>query len=274
MNSQLFDHTSLIRFLEARFAGGVPDLVESNITPWRRAVAGDLTSAFDFETPNSDPKPPLPSTLGDKPEQLERVPDEEPVPPLVQRVPKQERGVRPARALPYRLHADLVQGHGATTLALRNTGEAAAVFHVRIGGGDPKTYTVEAGKSIDEQWPQGSDLAVHGPNGFYRSFRGNGKVAMAVEYDERGGLLALTLRNTGSKPLRLNLLDGYTKRTTSQTVAGRASMRSSFSLRNTGGWYDVRVTLQGVPGFEIQYAGHVENGAASISDPLLSGDLA
>ena len=41
--SETFDHTSLIRFIEARF--GVD---EPNITPWRRAVCGDLTSAFDF----------------------------------------------------------------------------------------------------------------------------------------------------------------------------------------------------------------------------------
>jgi len=274
VNSQLFDHTSMLRFLETRFADGVPDLIESNITPWRRAVAGDLTSAFDFETPNSENKPPLPSTADDKPEHLVRVADEEPVPPLVQRVPKQERGVRPARALPYRLHADLVQEHGATTLALRNTGGAAAVFHVRTGGGDPKTYTVEAGRSIDEQWPQGSDFAVHGPNGFFRSFRGSGKLVVAPEYDEGRGTLILTLRNTGSQPLRVNVLDGYTRRTTSQTVAAGWPARFTFSLRNAGGWYDLRVTLEGVAGFEVHYAGHVENGADSISDPLMSGDLA
>ena len=41
--SETFDHTSLIRFVEARFG-----VVEPNITPWRRAVFGDLTSCFDF----------------------------------------------------------------------------------------------------------------------------------------------------------------------------------------------------------------------------------
>jgi len=46
VNSQVFDHTSLIRFLEARF-----DVEESNITPWRRGVAGDLTSVFNFAEP-------------------------------------------------------------------------------------------------------------------------------------------------------------------------------------------------------------------------------
>jgi len=51
--SEVFDHTSLIRFLEQRFAPRHPGLIETNITAWRRAVCGDLTSAFDFATPNA-----------------------------------------------------------------------------------------------------------------------------------------------------------------------------------------------------------------------------
>ena len=43
VNSQRFDHTSVLRFLEARFG-----VEEPHITPWRRAVSGDLTSVFDF----------------------------------------------------------------------------------------------------------------------------------------------------------------------------------------------------------------------------------
>ena len=46
VNSEVFDHTSIIRFIEARFG-----IKETNITPWRRAVCGDLTSAFDFSAP-------------------------------------------------------------------------------------------------------------------------------------------------------------------------------------------------------------------------------
>ena len=49
VNSQLFDHTSLIRFLEARFGHHHPDLIETNITPWRRAVVGDLTTRVRFQ---------------------------------------------------------------------------------------------------------------------------------------------------------------------------------------------------------------------------------
>src|SRR5260221_335383 len=36
VNSQVFDHTSLIRFIEARFASKPPGLIEKNITAWRR----------------------------------------------------------------------------------------------------------------------------------------------------------------------------------------------------------------------------------------------
>jgi phospholipase C len=41
--SEVFDHTSLIRFIEARFG-----VSEPNISAWRRATCGDLTSAFRF----------------------------------------------------------------------------------------------------------------------------------------------------------------------------------------------------------------------------------
>lgn len=48
INSQVFDHTSLIRFIQARFGLSETQLDEKNITAWRSAVSGDLTSAFDF----------------------------------------------------------------------------------------------------------------------------------------------------------------------------------------------------------------------------------
>jgi phospholipase C len=45
--SDVFDHTSLLRFLETRFGVEVP-----NLTAWRRENTGDLTSAFNFKQPN------------------------------------------------------------------------------------------------------------------------------------------------------------------------------------------------------------------------------
>jgi phospholipase C len=43
VSSNLFDHTSMLRFLETRFGAEVP-----NLSAWRRAAVGDMTSAFNF----------------------------------------------------------------------------------------------------------------------------------------------------------------------------------------------------------------------------------
>ncbi len=57
VNSQVFDHTSVLQFLEKRFG-----VREPNISAWRRAVCGDLTSAFNFADPNHETLPALQTT--------------------------------------------------------------------------------------------------------------------------------------------------------------------------------------------------------------------
>src|SRR5262249_39537981 len=105
VNSQVFDHTSLIRFVERRFG-----VMEPNITQWRRTVTGDLTSAFDFDSPN-DAIVSLPSTAAYQPSDKDiaagtRFPDYVPPVPANQTLPQQEPGTRRARALPYELHVE------------------------------------------------------------------------------------------------------------------------------------------------------------------------
>jgi phospholipase C len=56
--SDLFDHTSQLRFLEV-----VTGVKETNISAWRRETVGDLTSAFDFGHSGKD-APVLPDTQG------------------------------------------------------------------------------------------------------------------------------------------------------------------------------------------------------------------
>jgi len=57
VSSDLFDHTSVLRFLETRFGAEVP-----NLSAWRRAAVGDLTSALNFRKPDQS-IPTLPSTI-------------------------------------------------------------------------------------------------------------------------------------------------------------------------------------------------------------------
>jgi phospholipase C len=54
--SDTLDHTSTLRFIETRFGVEVP-----NLTAWRRAHTGDLTSAFNFAAAPRFKRPALPS---------------------------------------------------------------------------------------------------------------------------------------------------------------------------------------------------------------------
>jgi phospholipase C len=286
VDSQLFDHTSVIRFLEARFAKGNPDLIERNITPWRRAVVGDLTSAFDFTAPKPNAAA-LPSTAAMLPSDLLRHPDYVVVPPADTRLPAQEGGVRPARALPYALHANgrVVTSDGSFEIAFANVGQATAVFQVRPGSGDelPRSYTVEPGKQLAGSWPVLAagrvdyDYDVHGPNGFLRSFRGSiggdRKALLEVQsaYEEAAQRIALTLANRASRAAMVRVLDQYSGRALVFTLESQQGTTRSWELHPQFGWYDFLVTVEGDSGFQVRLAGHIENGRPSVSDPLMGG---
>jgi phospholipase C len=287
--SQVFDHTSVIRFIEKRF-GHNHDLGESNITPWRRAVSGDLMSAFNFVNPN-DATPTLPSTTGYAPPDQLRHPDYVPVPPLVQAVPKQEPGVRPARALPYEFFVRLRSGasQGKIALGFVNSGQAGAAFLVYSTNSStaPLTYTVEAGKRLDDQLPLNAngtyDYTVYGPNGYLRRFAGKPVAAsnwwsksevanpeVAEGYDVANGNLQLRLENQGTAHCEFTITNAYDpSMVIRQKVAGGKTDEIYLDLRAAYGWYDLTVTVDTDPTFTRRLGGHVETGHSSFSDPAL-----
>jgi phospholipase C len=278
VNSQVFDHTSLIRFIEARFGNDYPDLVETNITPWRRAVVGDLTSTLNFRRPNADSVR-LPSTVVFLPPDKVGHDDYVPVPPANQGLPKQEPGVRPARALPYVLHArgNVQAAAGAFQIEFANSGLATAVFHVRSGNvaDVPRTYTVEPGKQLTDKWtiPDAYDLAVHGPNGFLRRFKGSafGPRRAIIDigaWDDavRNGI-ELMLVNRSAFTVRLSVINKYTGKSLSWTLKPHERVGRKWSLQRQFGWYDFVFNVDEDPDFYYQFAGHVETGKDSISDP-------
>jgi phospholipase C len=276
VNSQVFDHTSLIRFLEARFAGHHSDLIETNITPWRRAISGDLTTAFDFSRPEAWRDIKLPSTSAYLPPDFDRHPDNVPAPPSHQRVPAQERGVRPARALPYRLSALGGQmAGGLFQIEFANSGQAAAVFQVRsaYAGELPRTYTVGPHKKGTDTWNGlAYDLSVYGPNGFFRRFAGSGAVAgpnIEVREQYEDDAISVRLTNHGERDVRLHIVNAYAGNTIEQRLLPHESETLEWPLRTSWGWYDLLMTVAGDPSFVRQLAGHVENGEDSISDPAM-----
>jgi phospholipase C len=283
--SETFDHTSLIRFLERRFAGHRRDLIESNITGWRRTVCGDLTSAFDFRRPNAAPVK-LPATTAYVPADHDRHPDYVPTPPTQQSVPKQERGLRRARALPYELRVDgsANVASGAFRIDFKNTGEAGACFQVRSGNPaeGPWTYTVEAGKSLSNSWNlapgQGKyDLSVFGPNGFFRQFRGavarNAAVDLDVDvrYDVDDLALVLRITNQARVPCKIKVDNAYDTKSLVDVLPRGRSLEKRWPLKSSFGWYDLTVKVDSDANFLRRFAGHLENGRDSVSDPALGG---
>ncbi|QKV73387.1 phosphocholine-specific phospholipase C [Amycolatopsis sp. Hca4] len=261
--SETFDHTSIIRFIERRFG-----VHEPNITPWRRSVCGDLTSAFDFARTDAR-VPALPDTAGYEPPDRVRHPDYVPAVPAKAVLPKQEPGLRPARALPYDLAVDAHAG-SALEVTFVNQGRAGATFHVTSPGADPRTYTAGAGTSLAATLPAtgGYDYTVQGPNGFVRQFRGGlAGPEVSARPEGRSGNLALVLTNSGPTPVRLTLTDAYGRRSTSRLLRPGARVVEVVDTRRSGSWYDVTIVSDRDPRFLRRLAGHVETGRPSTSDP-------
>ncbi|WP_369393477.1 phosphocholine-specific phospholipase C [Streptomyces sp. CG1] len=274
--SETLDHTSIIRFIEGRFG-----VHEPNISPWRRAITGDLTSAFDFSRKDTKPVA-LPSTAGYQPPDHNRHPDYVPKPPANPSLPKQERGHRPTRPLKYAPMADAAvdTSTGKLTLTFASGAHAGAAFLVTSGNriDGPWTYTTEAGKSLSDAWNSvysggTHDLAVHGPNGFLRLFKGKGRAA-GPEATARhvGDHLELTFTNKGSGTVKLKVVNGYGGHPATVTVRPGATVKHTVDLTASKRWYDVTVTCDADPAFLRGFAGHVENGLPGVSDPAIASE--
>ncbi|MFI8195739.1 phosphocholine-specific phospholipase C [Streptomyces sp. NPDC085942] len=265
--SEVFDHTSVIRFLE-RWTG----VEEPNIGEWRRRVTGDLTSAFDFTRARRQPAVEQPAAIPPLSGRWQ------PKPPAVQHLPEQEPGVRPARPLPYQPDAQARRTHGGLRVELANTGRSSAHFALY-----PYTGEFPAPQHRDVRgrahWtvPVSGDayrFTVTGPNGFRREFAGpaEGGAEVASRIDPRDRDLHLTLRNTGRRTLTflvrpLGYVDeddvrDWTRRVTVKPGRSRSLVHSAADAH---GWYDLEVTAEGEDGFRRRLMGHIENGRASVS---------
>lgn len=278
VNSEVFDHTSLIRFVEQRFG-----VTEPNITEWRRAVAGDLTSAFNFSNPN-DAVVPLPSTATYVPPPNQGYETYAPQPPASQALPVQEPGIRPARAVPYELHVHgkaSVENHDLR-IRFGNTGKAAAVFQVRSGNSQngPWTYTVAPKDEAADQWPLAAneeyDVSVYGPNGFYRAYKGttinNDEANLDIEtsYVRDNLGIVLTIQNVSAKASMVVIVDSYTKETMTRHVRPGETIQESWWMARNSGWYDLMVTVEGDSVFQRHLAGHIETKSDSFTDPAIA----
>jgi phospholipase C len=176
----------------------------------------------------------------------------------------------------------------AVELRFRNTGKAAAVFHVRADDGKrgPWSYTVGPQGELSDSFPVvatgGVDysFSVYGPNGFFRSFGGSIAGSGTIEVDvidtvthsgdgvASAGVM-LKMRNTSADAQEIKIRDGYTLKTETLTMAAGAAEEKSYPLDASFGWYDLMVEVDEDVHFRRHVAGHVETGRDSVTDPAM-----
>jgi len=291
VNSQVFDHTSVIRFLERRFG-----VMEPNISAWRRAVSGDLTSCFNFATPNTE-RPDLPAIDRATADAAIAKQGKLPAVPLPLpdkgKMPTQSTGMRLSRALPYELHTSGRPDVDRQKfwLIFSNTGAAGAVFHVynHLSLDDvPRRYTVEPGKLLNDSWAPVADgrydLSVFGPNGYFRRFRGKLPATLAggtalpeirVCYDIANGDVHLEMRNIGNISCTVTVAPtAYrTDGPWAFALAPDQVVVQKWDLAISNHWYDFSATANVDDGtiYLRRFAGRVETGADGFSDPAMGG---
>ena len=193
--SEVFDHTSVVRFLERVTGVRCP-----TISRWRRRVCGDLVSAFDFH--RSDGLR-LPSRPGAAPT-LRRRWEAEPG----GGIPDQEEGTAVALPTPYRLSAHVAAG----VLNLVNEGSRAAVFAVfHDGRAEHHTVTDRARIRLPRTTTR---VVVTGPDRFLRdlSFPAEGSSArLVLDHSAR------TLTLNGADITATTVRDGWYEVTVTDT---------------------------------------------------------
>jgi phospholipase C len=316
VNSQVFDHTSSLQFLEAFLLHKTGRKIEeSNISQWRRTVCGDLTSVF---RPYNGEKITLPVFLerdeyieGIHKAQFKQVPsnykkltadeiaaiNRQPwSSPLM---PQQEKGIRSSCALPYQLHADAQLAADkrsiAITLKAGNTQFGAqspgAPFHIYAPGRYRQqpvqtwAYAVAAGSELTDQWllPDFENaqyhLQVYGPNGFFREFKGaandpqlSTRIGYALDIKQHTASISLEIDNHSAQSYALLITDNAYKTPPIHVTLAAGTHAVSQVMINTAqsfGWYDFSVTVKGNTLFEKRYAGHIETGHDSKTDPFM-----
>ncbi len=318
--SQVFDHTSVLQFLE-RFLShkfGRP-VEEPNISRWRRTVCGDLTSAFQVFDAGQSGLPPAPdaSTViegihraqfkpppsGYKALTITDVDQIRRDPRGSRRLPRQEPGLRRSCPLPYELNVDAVLNDERDRIVLRfeagnkQFGKRAAgapfVVYARTSPNNIHTrdYAVAAGSQVEDSWSLADfadgiyHLSVYGANGFYREFRGTARsprletrihparmhgAEEPASAKSSSDNVAMQLTIHGAQPCEIEIVtQSYGDALHRQRIEPAERMMHLVDVVQSFGWYDISIGAADDPSFEHRFAGRIETGQWSFSDPLI-----
>ncbi|MDM1406738.1 phosphocholine-specific phospholipase C [Myroides sp. DF42-4-2] len=307
VNSEVCDLTSTLQFLEYFIEKKTgKKVIEENLSLWRRGTCSNMTSVFQ---PANDLKK-LEIDFVDRNKYVERILSarnknlphgfsqysavelqQQQVWNDLKAFPKQERGVKKACGLPYNINANIrvkakeVEMHFEIEAnQLKNKAYLAPLqvySHQKFQGENGRNwnFSVDENDPITYAWNKQAledglyNFSVHSFNGFYRNFKGH-IADPQVEIDFRvltNQMIQLVLKNKTNLPLSFFIQDVVYEKTNQKiTVDPQAEQLIELDYANYKGWYDVIVTLVDHKAFMYQYAGHIENGKSSITDPYMA----
>ena len=284
---------------------GVPAARRRQTMRCRPGRADAISSARSIRRSSGSPR-----TRFDEADARMRSPLAREAPRTSPRLPRQEPGSRPSCALPYELevHGSLAAdrrlfviqfGAGRELFGARAAGAPFYVYapgRTRVTGSEPAVfesgrnwaYAVSAGDRLSDSWRlddfEGGfyHLRVHGPNGFFREFRGGAddpglEIAANAPRGSTpapGELILHLVNRDGTRPLTVIVDDlSYGNPMQSVTVGPADSeapaVRLAVPVAASFGWYDVRLRVREAPQFEQRFAGRVETGQEGVCDPLI-----
>ncbi|RDC56810.1 phospholipase C, phosphocholine-specific [Pedobacter chinensis] len=321
VNSQVFDHTSSLMFMEKWLSKKTGKNIKSNnISDWRRNICGDLTSVFrpysgeEIKSPEPLKRDAVVTSIGNaknKPAQVGPTALNKNEVGKINKfeafsaqtsvhAPKQENGTKPACALPYQLMVDgnLVNNHfeftfqSAKTLFGNEIENVGAPFNMNTVAnfkgvaGKTWAYAVKAGDvlkdkiSIEDFDNEIYDFRISGPNGFYRHFVGSKKnpsINIKAHYEQSGlvskkltGNLVFSIENKSTAAVNIQIIDNkYKAATQGLNIKPKSSIDIPLKLSKNGHWYDFSIRQTGNNVFNHRYAGKVETGEITITDPFM-----
>jgi phospholipase C len=291
VNSQVFDHTSIIMMIERLMGHRTgKNIRETNISGWRRAICGDLSSVF---RPYNGEKIVPPGAL-DFAETLKginkaqylglpmgyrRLSEEEIAAARHEGhkwkgLPEQERGTRRSCALPYLLAARARLNDASCELTLEVHGSAGAPFTAYMGE-SVRNYAVRSGALTDKFSLESGkyDLRVHGPNGWYWEMKGGeGEPEPGMRIWIQDGKLIVGV-DPVSTVHALTITDNAYGEGTMVRKLDRPNKDGTFGIHlplQKHRWFDYTVRVEGNEGWLRRFAGRVENGQDGVTDPAMA----
>jgi phospholipase C len=111
---------------------------------------------------------------------------------------------------------------------------------------------------------------VYGPHGYLRRFRGllgSADVPEAqVGYIDGAATVLLTLTSSSSQTVTVVVEERYSSARQSIAISPGEKVEQRWLLEGSSGWYDIAVS-SAATNYLRRFAGHVETGRSSTSDP-------